>query len=75
MRNLLTSLKRILSETSLIKTSYNTNILIFTFVRHLYFFILRVARNVLPTDNTVVEHELAEGKKGALLEHARQIQS
>ena len=40
MRNLLTSLKRILSETSLIKTSYNTNILIFTFVRHLYFLTL-----------------------------------
>ena len=40
MRNLLTSLKRILSETSLIKTSYNTNILIFTFVRYIISLIL-----------------------------------
>ena len=32
MQNLLASLKRILSEASLLKTSHNTNILVFTFV-------------------------------------------
>jgi hypothetical protein len=37
MQNLLVSLKRILSEASLIKTSYNTNILVFAFVRSLFF--------------------------------------
>jgi hypothetical protein len=32
MQNLLMSLKRLLSEASIIKTSYNTNILVFAFV-------------------------------------------
>jgi hypothetical protein len=73
MRNLLTSLKRILSETSLIKTSYNTNILIFTFVskkKYSYKLII-VTWDLLPADNSSTEHEFTKRKESTILEYAR----
>lgn len=51
MQNLLVSLKRILSEASLIKTSYNTNILVFAFVSDSSLNILIVDGNLLPADD------------------------
>ena len=70
MQNLLVSLKRILSEASLIKTSYNTNILVFAFVSDSLLNILIVDGNLLPADDIATEYEPAVRKASAILEYA-----
>jgi hypothetical protein len=70
MQNLLVSLKRILSEASLIKTSYNTNILVFAFVSYSLLNILIVDGNILPANDIATEYEPAVRKASAILEYA-----
>jgi hypothetical protein len=70
MQNLLVSLKRILSEASLIKTSYNTNILVFAFVSYSLLNILIVDGNLLPANDIATEYEPAVRKASAILEYA-----
>ena len=71
MHNLLASLKRILSEASLLKTSHNTNILVFTFVSFIADLQFKiVARYLLFAVHTSTKHESASRQERTVLEHA-----
>ena len=71
MQNLLMSLKRLLSEASIIKTSYNTNILVFAFVRFSYLNTSCIVDGyVLLTNYLAVKYEFTLRKESTVLEYA-----